>query len=409
MTKIARPLSLRPTIEISAAEPLSIAYGRGVGSPPEEASITEQFFDETTEQSQAKATIVAKYFWAWANVIMPTVEKVDGRIAYIDLFAGPGRYKDGTDSTPIKVLQQAVADQKMRKRLVTVFNDADADHSQSLEKAIKRIPGIDKLRYQPEVNNEEVGDKIVQMFETKRLVPTLFFVDPWGYKGLSLRLVNSVLKDWGCDCIFFFNYNRINMGLNNDRVEEHMNALFGEDRANQLRERLDGLKAEERELAIVEDIASALKEMGGEYVLPFRFRNDRGQRTSHHLIFVSKHFKGYEIMKEIMAKESTRVDQGVASFEYNPADRRQPLLFEYTQPLDALGKMILKEFSGQRLTVAEIYKRHNVGRPYIKKNYKAALIALEAEGRVTASEMAAERRAGTMADRIEITFPRRKS
>ena len=60
------------------------------------------------------------------------------------------------------------------------------------------------------------------------------FVDPWGYKGLSLRLINSVLKDWACECIFFFNYNRINMGLGNDAVKEHMDALFGEERAAEL-------------------------------------------------------------------------------------------------------------------------------------------------------------------------------
>ncbi len=57
------------------------------------------------------------------------------------------------------------------------------------------------------------------MFEQMNLVPTFFFVDPWGYKGLSLRLINSVLKNWGCDCIFFFNYTRINMGLENELVK----------------------------------------------------------------------------------------------------------------------------------------------------------------------------------------------
>ena len=73
------------------------------------------------------------------------------------------------------------------------------------------------------------------------LVPTLLFVDPWGYKGLSLNLIDSVLKNWGCDCIFFFNYNRINMGLNNENVKEHMDALFGEQRANELRHKLSPL------------------------------------------------------------------------------------------------------------------------------------------------------------------------
>ena len=48
-----------------------------------------------------------------------------------------------------------------------------------------------------------------------------------------------MLKDWGCDCVFFFNYNRISMGLGNEVVEEHMDALFGKERAEKLRERFN--------------------------------------------------------------------------------------------------------------------------------------------------------------------------
>ena len=53
------------------------------------------FFDEQTEQSLVKATIVAKYFDAWASVIVNTQKRnphQPQKIAYIDLFAGPGRY-----------------------------------------------------------------------------------------------------------------------------------------------------------------------------------------------------------------------------------------------------------------------------------------------------------------------------
>lgn len=53
------------------------------------------FFNEQTEQSLIKARIVEKYFWAWAKVIIPTAKKAGRRIAYIDLFAGPGRYAYG--------------------------------------------------------------------------------------------------------------------------------------------------------------------------------------------------------------------------------------------------------------------------------------------------------------------------
>lgn len=199
------------------------------------------------------------------------------------------------------------------------------------------------------------------------------------------------------------------MGLSNDFVEEHMNSLFGKARADALRSRLSQLRVAERELAIVEEIAQALKGMGGTYVLPFRFKNDIGNRTSHHLIFVSKDVKGYEIMKEIMAKESSKADQGVPSFEYSPADIKQPLLFELTRPLDDLADLLLAKYTGQRLTVRQLYEEHNIGTPYIRKNYKDILKQLESNGKVSADPPASKRlkRRGqvTLGDKVVITFP----
>src|SRR6266566_881387 len=372
---------------------------------------SDEFFKEAKEQSLVKTAIVSKYFWAWAKVIISTTKRYNGKIAYIDLFAGPGRYEDGTKSTPLLVLERAIADEDMRKMLVTVFNDVDGNNTQSLETAIRAIPGISSLKYTPQVFNHEVGEEIVKMFEQMRLIPTLFFVDPWGYKGLTLRLVNSVLKDWGCDCIFFFNYNRINMGLPNQFVDVHLNSLFGEQRANNLRQRIRLLEPFERELTIVEELCEALQEMGGKFVLPFCFKNEKGTRTSHYLIFVSKHFKGYEIMKEVMSKESSSTHQDVPTFEYCPADARQPLLFELFRPLDELEDMLLTEFAGRCVIIEQVYKEHNVGRPFIKKNYKEALTNLESYGKIVTDPPTARRskRKGvvTFADDVLITFPPR--
>jgi three-Cys-motif partner protein len=363
----------------------------------------DSFFDQSTDQSRVKAAIVANYFWAWAKVIISVAKKrQDRRIAYIDLFAGPGRYTDGTLSTPLLILERAISDPDMRDMLVTVFNDGNSDHSSTLETAIASIKGVESLRFKPHVYNYEVGDEIVKQFEQMSLPPTLFFVDPWGYKGLSLRLINSVLKDWGCDCIFFFNYNRINMGLPNDAVEGHMDCLFGKERADKLRESLQSLGPEERETAIVEELAEALQELGGKYVLPFCFLNDEGSRTSHYLIFVSKHVLGYEIMKGVMATQSSKADQQVPSFSYCAADRRYRLLFELTRPLDDLEQMLLDEFADRTMSVREIFDAHNVGRPYLLKNYKAVLLKLERETRITTNP--SKRKANTMADHVKVTF-----
>jgi hypothetical protein len=235
------------------------------------------------------------------------------------------------------------------------------------------------------------------------LVPTLLFVDPWGYKGLSLRLISSVLKDWGSDCIIFFNYNRVNSGLGNSLVREHMDALFGAERAEDLRRRIRSAKPFVREQAILEEIAEAFKEMGGTFFQSFRFWMEDKNRISHHLLFVSKNFRGYHIMKEIMAKESSSAPQGVPSFEYNPRDYVLRRFEEMDRPLDELEAQLLNDFAGRTLTMNEIYEEHSVGKPFLKNNYKQALWNLLARGEIEASPK--PRKKNTFADHISASFP----
>lgn len=372
---------------------------------------SKPFFDEQAEQSEVKTAIVTKYFGAWSKIILSYLRRSGNelKIGYVDLFAGPGRYKDGAKSTPLHILEQAIADKDLRNSLVTMFNDKDDANTSSLLSEISQLHGIDGLKFQPDVSTEEVGEEIVKEFEQMNLIPTLMFVDPWGYKGLSLRLINSVLKDWACECLFFFNYNRINMGLNNPFVKEHMDALFGADRGDDMRARLEGLDPQEREITIIEELSQALIEMGGKYTLPFRFRNAKGTRTSHHLIFVSKHPLGYKIMKEVMAKESSSSAQGVPSFEYSPATELQPLLFNLNRPLEDLTDLLLQDFAGKQTSMRTIYENHNVGLPYVEANYKEVLTDLEIAGKITGDPPHTKRRKRngktTCADKTVFTFP----
>jgi three-Cys-motif partner protein len=367
---------------------------------------TDKFFEESREQSVVKATIIEKYFDAWASIIIGTQKAHPAKaqtLAYVDLFAGAGRYKDGAASTPLKVLQRAISKPDYCERLITIFNDKDEEHARVLEAAIKELPGIERLKNPPVVWNEEVGGQIAQHFQGIRTVPILAFIDPWGYKGLTLQLVNAFLKDWGCDCIFFFNYGRINAGLSNPFVRSHMAALFGDERAQVLGEALEGVAPAARESTIVNELALALQQHGHRYVLPFCFKNESGRRTSHHLILVSKHFKAYEVMKEIMAGSSSSEEQGVPSFTYSPADSSaQGLLFEFNRPLDELREMLLTGYAGRTLSMRTIYEEHSLGRRFLAKHYKQALRELEDGKRVSTSGRKSKR---GFADNILVTFP----
>jgi three-Cys-motif partner protein len=365
------------------------------------------FFEQQKEQSLVKAEIVTKYFEAWTKVIIPQAKKgKTKKIAYIDLFCGPGSYKDGSKSTPILILERAINDPNMQKLLVTIFNDGDSKNTKSLKEAIDALPNINLLENKPKIENMKVGKDFADFFQKKNLIPSLFFIDPWGYKGLSQKLIESVIKDWGCDCIFFFNYNRINPGLSNRSVEKNMNDLFSREKADELRSQLKTKTPHERELIIIEYISQAVKEIGGKYVLPFCFKNKKGTRTTHHLIFVSKHELGYSIMKDIMANASSSTEQGVPSFEYNPDARLQPPLFELSRPLDDLENMLLDEFAGQTLTRKDIYHRHHIGKRYIERNYKDALLKLEEQEKIITepSKRKIVKGKKTFADTVKVTF-----
>lgn len=373
----------------------------------------ETFFNNPRDNSLVKATIVSKYFETWANIILQILKRQEkqyardkGQIAYIDLFAGPGEYDDGTKSTPILVLEKVLKNPELCERMVVVFNDKRLDHVQSLRRAVNAFHGIEEFKYSPQIANVEVTRELAGTLRALPNLPTLLFVDGWGYKELSLELFDSILEKWGSDCIIFFNFNRINAAVENPRVVESIDSLFGSDRAESLRNQLSDCITDERELIIIEAFSTAIKESSSDgnsrYVLPFRFKNEAGTRTSHHLIHVSRHFLGYENMKEIMAKESSEANQGVPSFEYSRATERQPLLFSLSRPLDDLGDMLLLEFAGQDITMKDIYLKHSVDTPFIKKNYKDVLWQLEEEGKITASE----HRRNSFADHVLASFPK---
>lgn len=305
------------------------------------------------------------------------------------------------------MLNKAIANPALAKALVATFIDKDSNNTRSLENHLRQLEGIGALKHQPQIFCSEVDASTAAIFRQMKTIPSLSFIDPWGYKGLSLKLVNAVIKGWACECIFFFNYNRINMGLNNAVVREHMNALFSSEVVDSLKSTPEPLCPADRETAVVEALCQTLK--AGEhrpYVLPFRFRDANGTRTSHHLIFVTKHLLGYEIMKEIMAKASSDKEEGIASFEYSPARQQDMFLFGFTRPKERLAEELLERYAGRSISVADLYREHTVGTRFILTNYKDVIKGLVEREIVTAQRFGGKPiPKNKMPDDVVITFP----
>jgi len=369
-------------------------------------SATDDFFDERTDQSEVKSRIVLKFFASWSKVIVQQAKKFGKRprLAYVDLFAGPGRYVDGAQSTPLMIMQHALETPDLAENLVTTFNDMDEDHAASLEAALRALPDFKKLKTEPLFFSDRVDNKIEELFEKANLVPTFSFIDPFGYKGLTIRLIRALAKDWGSDCVFFFNYSRINSAITNDSFRPHMEALFGIERLGRMRVAVGKMKPWERVEYTLEMVAEVLKEQGFGFSLAFRFKNESGTRTTHALIYVTKHPLGFAIMKQIMAKESSTAPHGVPSYIYCPADAAAPPQLEFVNPIEKLANELFFRMAGTRTTVGDLIKREEPTTRFLEKNYRDAIIHLELNGRLVADPPLGVRRRGTCGPNVVLTF-----
>lgn len=90
------------------------------------SSTTEDFFVEQTEKSFIKSAIVHNFFRIYLRIINSHFNK---KMYYIDLFSGPGKYENGSDSTPMYILDaiQSYDNGELLNRIQCVFNEADTN------------------------------------------------------------------------------------------------------------------------------------------------------------------------------------------------------------------------------------------------------------------------------------------
>lgn len=343
------------------------------------------FFDEQSEQSKVKAKLVTDYFNAWSRVMR---NHWRGPIGYIDLFCGPGRYKDGNKSVPMILLEKIAEDSTLLPRMLFVFNDANPENTANLKSEVEKLPYGTEMLKRIEFTNRIIDKAYPSSINIHPNIPILSFVDPWGYKGLTMELIELLIRNKGSECIFFFNYNRINMAMSsNTYFDEHLEGIFGKEHTAVLKQEMLPLSAEHREQVLLNALISTLKNRSGYYVLPFKFYCQKIARTSHFIIFVTKHSAGYKIMKEIMYSNSAKDVDGVANFSfkdgYNFGSQPEQLSI-FSRPLDELCIALETNNSGKRIPVKQLCDcvMLDTTNNFVSQNVKDALRRLEEKGKV---------------------------
>ncbi len=368
---------------------------------------TANFFEKQTPESRVKTDIVFTHFAAWLNIIGSSTQRQPTKLAYMELFAGPGLFEDGNKSTPIRVVEHVVQS-PFANRVQIVLNEMEEAYADALHRNVTSIEGFEKLGCQPRFLREEVTGANYQTFLREiEGMPAVLFVDPWGYKGVCLDLFADFISGAriGRDAILFFNYRRITAALSNEQLVDHMRRMFGASRAESLSSSVEGVHGLEREAKVFSAIEEALTGIGAPYLQRFEF-----SRRGDNLIFISKHPKGLEVAKEIMADRSDMDEEGVATFSFDPRpkiDDGQASLAFMRPPskLQLLRQELLGVFAGRTLTFREVVREHNPGTVYVSANYREVLLQMENDGEIRTYP--SSRRKGTFAPEVVITFPGR--
>lgn len=179
--------------------------------------------------TRAKHEILKRYLQAWTPIL------TQGRfpeIMYIDGFAGPGRYSQGEDGSPVIALKAALPWAKRTGAIIRfLFIERDRDRAQVLRECVGEInpPSNLQVEIAGGVTFEKAFGDTLNSYKARgaSLPPTFAFIDPFGWTGVPFSAVKTIMKHRSCEVLITFMYEEINRFISNPDQEENFDALFG--------------------------------------------------------------------------------------------------------------------------------------------------------------------------------------
>ena len=300
---------------------------------------------EKEEQTEGKLQVLEKYLNGW----LPKLARFNGRVLYVDGFAGPGSYMDGSPGSPIvalKCIKGHTASWLKGIDVQCLFIESDRKRSQHLESEIRSTDVPDNVTCTV-VHGEfskQMRDVLDRIDEQKhRLAPAFVLIDPFGVKGNPMELIERILGNPKCECMISFMYEPIRRFKSQPEFKDHLDDLFGSDEWTAS----IGMEAAESKQFLHGLFKERLKVHGAKYVLPFELW--RGERHIYTLYYATQNLKGCDLMKSVMWKCAPAGD-----YRWRGRQGMQPQLFD--TDIKPLAKQLREEFSGRWVTIEEVEK-----------------------------------------------------
>ena len=349
------------------------------------------FFKTQTPSSRIKANIVAEYFPQYCRILLKSQQP---QIMYLDLFAGPGIYEDGSHSTPLLIAKTCASDQMLRPKVFLLFNDNQ--YSEQLKANFHAHYPLGTFQYEPRFGNKTVGeDDKIEGYLTKAILkpnpcPTLLFFDPWGYKGINTLILAKFLSNWGNEIFLFVNIKRIHAAIENEKFDELMLSLFPTTIDKLRHDRKYTANVHERLTLIMENLADEFKTaVGGQlYHCAFKFQEEDSKATSHFIIHFTKHPKGFELVKQIYYDfdniGAALEKDGVYTFDAKKMDSSTGFDFGDSN-VELLSQQLENKYQGKTIVARKLFDEHHPTTKYCGSHYAKTLRYMVGIGKINAT------------------------
>lgn len=339
---------------------------------------------EAKPHTLAKIEIVRRYLFLWFSILGTNPK--NKRLVYIDGFAGPGRYANSEQSSPVAALQAAkAAIERPGAKLDDVefsflFVEKRKDFVENLRSVVFAGVWPANIKWDTETGSfeEKVGGILEKLRQQgQRLAPTFAFIDPFGATGLPFRVVAEILSYPSCEVLLNLDSDGISRLISAQEFEKNqknLDALFGDQSWQHLDPSMPMARLAAAVLSLYRQKLRALHDV--RYVFPFAMNTRQGQ-INYHLVFASQHPLGLEKMKEAMKA----VDK-TGSYSFSDDSVGQEFLFDFDAPAEWAAKM-QAALGGARRPYAA-YRDYALNEtPFI--NPKAMLEYLKQAGKIQVS------------------------
>ncbi|AWM85544.1 three-Cys-motif partner protein TcmP [Microvirga sp. 17 mud 1-3] len=353
------------------------------------------------EHTRAKHAILRRYLDAWMPIL-----SLGGfpRIVFIDGFAGPGIYADGTEGSPIialraYLLQAATIPSQVDFHFIEKDEERAALLRQTIEELLAQAGPHPKLTYQVHSGSSfnEAYLSIVR-FNCSPRTPVFAFIDPFGWTGIPMSTIASIMRSTqSSEVLINFMFEEINRFLAHPDQVENFDDLFGGPEWRDI-VKLSGRERRER----IRDLyAAKLRDVAGaRYVRYFEMRNERSH-TDYYLFFATKSLRGLQKMKEAMWKADP-----AGGYTFSDATvPDQLVMFGPEVALQRLESDLVNRFGGQSARVEDIEEFVVAETAFREAHYKGVLRELERSGKLEVINPKQGRRRGTFPAGTSVRFP----